>query len=142
MADLLECLLQIKALHDSPARLRQLAGAAGPVRDPRRRAVREAAEALIAAEGRWQASLAAALGEAAGDTGGSGSTRPAPRDAVARFAGLREASLAVLDGCSARDFEAAAHIGGHGPGRVADLIAHMLAHDTERLGELRRVIRN
>jgi hypothetical protein len=60
-----------------------------------------------------------------------------PLLALSRFRTRREESVELLEHCSSSDFERA----GVGPERgtttTADLVATMLAHDTDHLGEIR-----
>jgi len=132
MADLLECVIQIKALRETLALAEtetpSIAGA-GP-------ADAEAAPVwprMADAERRYAEALGTEAGvRPAGATESGDSAR-----ARAAFAAGRRANLAMLGDCSA------AQLGGpvEWPGRpsttVADLVAIMLANDTEVLGGLR-----
>jgi hypothetical protein len=148
MADLLECLIQIKGIADTPRRLAEraarLAAASAAPADTERR-VREAAGRLVAAELVYSDCLSRMLAE----------DRPALRalpvlaaapdrfvssaDAIAEFKRRRAESVEILDRCSAAQLNRV----GIAPSRrrmtVADLVALMLAHDTDCLGELFRL---
>lgn len=133
MADLLECLLQVKALRESIARLGALRARAEASSDAARRRVEDAEQSMVEAERGWQISLALALPDLAAD-------RLPPDGSVTQFGPMRAATLAVLDRCNAAQLNAAAEVGGGAPGTVADLVAHMLASDTELLGALRVIV--
>lgn len=128
MADLLECLIQIAALRDALEMVTDRACAGIP---PGLGPVTVSWPRLADAERRFAAALGAAGAGTASSCGG-------PEGARRAFVALRRANLARLDGCTA------AQLGGlvTWPGRpsttVADLVAIMLANDTEALCELRR----
>jgi hypothetical protein len=129
MADLLECVIQIKALG---AALGTAIGA-------------RSTSGLVSAELQgvsvWQRMTdaerryALALGAAGADIVHSGDDAPAAR---ADFASLRRANLAMLDRCTAAELAGVVEWPGRPSTTVADLVAIMLANDTEALGELRR----
>jgi uncharacterized membrane protein YgaE (UPF0421/DUF939 family) len=126
MADLLECLIQIKALRDTLERT------ASFFRD----APAESERALVwtrmaDAERRY----AAALGTAAGANACSGDE---PDEVRRAFVALRHANLAALERCTASELAGAIVWPGRRSTTIADLVAIMLAHDTDVLGELRR----
>ena len=151
VADLLECLIQIKGLGDTPRRLVQRAAefAASPSSQSVATAgVVEVARRLLTAEARFRRSLSLmltrdqpALETLPGDAA-SGSARPGdvPGDSFdvcqRAFAAERAETLRVLDGCSAEQLNRTGIDPLRGPITVADLVAAMLAHDTDRLGEL------
>lgn len=139
MADLLECLLQIKGLRHSVARLVALAEVAGDDPDPTRTALARTAAELVTAEQRWQSVLARALPDRAWS--GGPATPADPAEPVEAFTRSRQLTLEVLDSCSAEDLAASTTAPGLGRVTVADIVAHMLAHDTERLGALTVVVR-
>jgi hypothetical protein len=125
MADLLECLIQIKALGETLERVTRLPGGAGAAVCGAR---------LAEAERRYGIALGT-------DNEGRMHAAPSAAGPIApqeEFAARRRLNLAMLNGCTA------ARLGGlvDWPGRpsttVADLVAIMLANDTEALGELRR----
>jgi DinB superfamily len=154
MADLLECLLQIKGLRDTAARVASLVA--------------------TAAADRWEAhpgsdvpgavELLARLADLELLYGGwlrqmVGSDRPVlplieeqaiaalarfrrwtAADALARFLRRREDNLELLDRCSAEDL---ARVGTHPVRRqltVADVVATMLASDFDRIAGIRRAM--
>lgn len=124
MADLLECVIQIKALEASVSRLEQLAGRPGAADDPR---VEALARRLLEAEQRcvsvWRS--------------GTHTRSTVTPSAVDEFIALRRAHLTVLQSCTAADLAGPVDWPGRGRTTVADLVAIMLANDTEVLGELR-----
>jgi len=132
MADLLECLIQIKALAET------LEIAAG-TRAASGRAVAETErvpiwQRLADAERRYAAALgldAHAQPAAATDAAGELTARAA-------FAARRRAILAFLNRCTASQLADRIEWPGRRSTTVADLVAIMLANDTERLGERRQ----
>jgi hypothetical protein len=140
VADLLECVIQIKALEDSIVRLERLVGAPAVSNDPR---VEALLVRLIDAEHRYAIlrlmtpASKALLGErfcedhVAGDRSRSDSP-------VDEFTALRRANLGALQACTAADLASRVEWPGCRHTTVADLVAIMLAHDTEVLGELSR----
>ena len=151
MADLLECLIQIKGLGDTPRRLAQRAAefAASPSSQAEATArVVEVARRLLAAETQFRRALSwmltrdqPALEILPGDAA-VGSARPGdvPGDSFdvcqRAFAAERAETLRVLDACSADQLNRKGIDPLRGPMTVADLVAAMLAHDTDRLGDL------
>ncbi|MGE5358398.1 MAG: hypothetical protein ACM3NQ_05220 [Bacteroidales bacterium] len=144
MADLLECLLQIKGLHGTLERLAALMagtppdqwsplavsvlGGLGETEIVYGAAIRlmltQPAPPLPPADRAALQALAAQRG-------------CTPRRALERFATRRRDNLELLDGCSADDLS---RIGMHPARRamtLADLIAVMLAGDVECVGEIR-----
>jgi hypothetical protein len=138
MADLLECLLQIKGLRETLPRLNaMLAQPAGAgVHNEMRARLAE----MLRAEAGWQHFLRAALPvdstrllecpEPAGSTSD---------DLPACFGRARRSTLALLDACTATELAATATLRGRHRVSVADLVATMLSVDTEHLGEMRRL---
>lgn len=126
MADLLECLIQIKALRDTLERVASLSGSA---------------PAAPADLGVWkrmadaERSYAAALGTAAGETSPSGGVSDEARRV---FVALRHVNLSALERCTASQLAGPILWPGRRSTTVADLVAIMLAHDTENLGGRRR----
>ncbi len=137
MADLLECLIQIKALCET---LEMVAPFIPATRSPESERVTVSGvwQHMAEAERRY----AAALGTDGPVQPGSASTAGSAAGWIAEFAQLRGANLATLEACTADQL--AGFVGW--PGRplttVADLVAIMLANDTEVLGELRRACRH
>lgn len=151
MADLLECLVQIKALAETPRRLHDLAQSADPAAwilkpAPRTWAPIEVlahlADAELFSASRLRLMLTAerptleAWDQEALAARSNYLTWPLER-ALARFAGRRASNLELLHTCSAEEL---ARVGVHrhrGPITVADLVALMLAHDTAHTGQIR-----
>jgi hypothetical protein len=141
VADLLECVIQMKGLADTPRRLSQRVAEALAASPSNGTIARSVAAELAAAEPRFRACLDLML---AGDrprlpvaAGGR------PSDAAEsigeleqRFARARQDSVAVLERCSARDLNRVGVDPSRGSMTVADLVAVMLAHDTDQLGRL------
>jgi hypothetical protein len=125
MADLLECLVQIKALRDA------LEGVAS---------LSEAAPSDTDARGDWNR-MAGAERRYASALGAAAHALPSPGDdageARRSFAALRQANLALLERCTASRLAAEIAWPGRRSTTVADLVAIMLAHDTEVLARLR-----
>jgi hypothetical protein len=151
VADLLECLIQIKGLADTPRRLAQRAAEFTSSRGSHAEAapgVVEVARRLLAAETRFRRSLSLMLtrdqpaleilpGDAPGGFEPSASVGGASFDACQRaFAAERAETLRVLEACSADQLNRKGGDPLRGPMTVADLVAAMLAHDTDRLGDL------
>jgi uncharacterized damage-inducible protein DinB len=134
MADLLECLLQIKGLRHSVERLGSLAELACGQLDATGAALARTAAGMVAAERQWQSLLARALPERAWN--GAPAVSADGTDPVEAFGVVRRLTLGVLDSCSAEDLAASTTAPGFGRVTVADIVAHMLAHDTEQLGAL------
>lgn len=151
MADLLECLLQIKALHETPRRLREAAerasAAAWNVRPaPGVWTPLEVAAHLADLELVFGVRLRQIL------TVDRPFLQPLDPDALAvragyagwplavaleRFARRRAETLELLDGCSAIDLERPGLHPRRGTMTVADTVALMLAHDIDHLGQIR-----
>ena len=128
MADLLECLIQIKALEHSIARLEHFAGQAPEALRP---GVNAVLDRLLDAESAYAVAVRMAS--------------PAPSvassaDRLDRFTGARRAILATLQQYSAADLGRAVDWPGRPGTSVADLVAIMLALDTELIGEIRRCV--
>ena len=140
MADLLECLIQIKGVADTPRRLAaRVRSALGMGRESEAATV---VARLAAAEARFASCLEAMLAEdrpslppldlASPD---AGLDRPLT-DAMQTFAWRRDQVVRVLEKCSAEDLNRLGFEPSRGPMTVADLVAVMLAHDTDQLGRL------
>jgi len=128
MADLLECLIQIKALTHSIARLERLVADAP---EAIRQGVDAVLDRLLDAESAYAVAVQMAP--------------PAPAVAssssrLERFAGARRAMLATLQQYSAAELGRCVDWPGRPGTSVADLVAIMLAHDTEQIGEIRRCV--
>jgi hypothetical protein len=151
MADLLECLIQIKGLGDTPRRLVQRAAefAASPSSQAEAPAgVVEVARRLLAAETQFRRALSLMLtrdesaldllpGDATADGAQPGELPGDSFDVCQRaFAAQRAETLRVLDACSGDQLNRTGIDPLRGPITVADLVAAMLAHDTDRLGDL------
>jgi hypothetical protein len=151
VADLLECLIQIKGLGDTPRRLalRAAGFAASPVSQAEATAaVVEVARRLLAAEAQFRRSLSLMLtrdqpaleilpGDAAAGSAQAGDVPGDSFDVCQRaFAAERAETVRLLDACSADQLNRKGIDPLRGPITVADLVAAMLAHDTDRLGDL------
>lgn len=158
MADLLECLIQIKGVADTPRRLERLAlgdfagepprlpSASGAGRASRwssagRPSAAEVARGLAAMETWFQQCLSAmlevdrpALPEMPAHPSNDETT--ATEEWLARFGAQRATTVARLDACSAEQLNRVGMDPSRGPMTVADLVAVMLAHDTDALGAL------
>lgn len=145
MADLLECLIQIKGVGDTPRRLTCRVEDAFERASSREAVVdlaRAVAARLATAELRFGECLSLMLSHdrptlptvvAAGPDGPLSGT---PADWQGRFAERRAGTLQVLESCSAEQLNRIGIEPSRGPMTVADLVALMLAHDTDTLGEL------
>ena len=145
MADLLECLIQIKGVADTPRRLAVraadvCANAVSPADAERR--VMEAAARLAAAELVYRDCLSMmltverpALPALPGAHSVPAATLSAA-EASAVFAARRADTVHVLEQCSAAQLNRIGLEPFRGPMTVADLVALMLAHDTDWLGDL------
>ncbi len=148
MADLLECLLQIKGLHGTIERLDALGAATAPDR------WNEQACAILSSLAEMEIVYGAAIRlmlteveprlPAADRTALStlgARQQCTPQRAFERFAVRRRDNLDLLDNCTAEDLSRI----GHHPSRramtLADLIAVMLAGDVEAVGEIREALR-
>jgi hypothetical protein len=140
VADLLECLIQIKGVADTPRRLaaRVRAAAAGG----REQDAADVAARLAMAEARFSSCLALMLAQ---------DRPPLPSldlsaldvdpgrplgDWMQAFSWRREEVVRALEKCSAEDLNRVGFEPSRGPMTVADLVALMLAHDTDQLGRL------
>jgi hypothetical protein len=151
MADLLECLIQVKGLADTPRRLAQRAAeyAASPGSQAGAAAVHvEVARRLLAAETRFRRALSLMLardrpaletlpGDGGAESASAGDGRGDSFDACRQaFEAERAETLRLLDACSADQLNRKGIDPLRGAMTVADLVAAMLAHDTDRLGDL------
>jgi len=140
VADLLECLIQIKGVSDTPRRL--TVRVTGALAAGRLRQATAVAARLAAAEARFASCLDAML---SGDRGSLPSLDLSSLDvdpdrplgeSMQAFAWRREQVVRRLDACSAVDLDRVGFEPSRGPMTVADLVALMLAHDTDQLGRL------
>jgi hypothetical protein len=145
VADLLECLIQIKGVADTPRRLAgrvaEVVARSASVADADRR-VRDVTCRMAAAEVVYRDCLSLMLAaerptlpplpgsQAAPDV------PPSAADARAVFAARRAGTVCVLEQCSAAQLNRIGIEPSRGPMTVADLVALMLAHDTDSLGDL------
>jgi hypothetical protein len=128
VADLLECLIQLKALEHSVVRLERFV-AASPA----------------AARLRVDAVLDRLLDDERAYAMAVRADEPAPpadasADRLERFSAARRATLAALQRCSAEELGCMVDWPGRPGTSAADLVAIMLAHDTERIGEIQRLL--
>ena len=129
MADLLECVIQIKALRVTLA-LAETETPSISGGEPAHAERVQVWQAMCKEERRY----AVALG-----TNIAGGAAPTPPDAgPAGFVALRRANLAMLDSCAADELAGVVDWPGRPSTTVADLVAIMLANDTEVLGGIRR----
>ena len=145
VADLLECLIQIKGVADTPRRLAvrmaQMAEAPTPHPDADRRA-REVTFRMAGAELVFRECLSrmlAAERPALPPLPGGQPAIDGPRSAVeaqALFTARRADTVRALDQCSAEQLNRIGLEPSRGPMTVADLVAVMLAHDTDSMGDL------
>jgi hypothetical protein len=119
MADLLECVIQIKALREA-IRVGTRATDGGTSAEANPVTVSGVWQRMAEAEQRYAVALGTAI------AGG------------AQFLAMRGANLARLDRCTAAELAGFVEWPGRPSTTVADLVAIMLANDTEALGELRR----
>jgi hypothetical protein len=137
MADLLECLIQIKALGETlrlaEAETSSISSSepAGLVRVPDWQVMCDAERRCAAALGTNSPGRLDLVPSADAEAG--------PR---AEFLRLRRANLARLNNCTAAELAGPVEWPDRRSTTVADLVAIMLANDTEVLGELRRVRSN
>jgi hypothetical protein len=145
VADLLECLIQIKGLADTPRRFAQRTGAAvAGSRSPEETAqrARDVAWRLLSAERTFRDSLLLMLSHdrptvsALGAVDEMATTPHSPGDCERAFAAERAETVRLLDACSADQLNRVGIETSRGPMTVADLVAVMLAHDTDTLGQL------
>jgi hypothetical protein len=145
VADLLECLIQIKGVADTPRRLAlrvaQTAERPAPHPDADRRAM-EVAIRMAAAElvfrdclSRMLTAERPALPPLPGSHPAADESRSVG-EAQALFTARRADTVRVLDHCSADQLNRVGLEPSRGPMTVADLVALMLAHDTDSLGDL------
>ncbi len=154
MVDLLECLLQIKGLHETADRLVALVERAGAEQwnHPPGAEGPNAADLLARLaeieilHGVWlrlmlaSAHPALPVSEEHGPVNVGRERHWEVREALECFLAGRRDNLELLDGCSANDLT---RTGVHPIRRemtVADVVALMLATDVERLGEIRRAL--
>lgn len=147
MAELiLECLIQIKALADTPRRLRrrvEAAAAGSQAGDETDRIVRDVLAELVRLDAWAAAALATMLADdqPALATWEGGDAEPGDgesdrEDLSACFEEGRRALVARLEGCSTEQLRRVARVGGRDDFSVSDLVAVLLAHDTDQLGRL------
>jgi len=135
VADLLECLIQIKALRET------LTMVTGRFVAQRPAGMRAAAASTWRRMAEAERSYAQALG-----TDAIGPLRAAPAsgeaaEAMEVFLAFRQANLALLGSCTASQLAAPVAWAGRPATTVADLVAIMLASDTERLAGCRQAVR-
>lgn len=154
MADLLECLLQIKGLRETADRLAALATTVDarrwieppPFGGPSASDLLAQLAEIEMVHGAWLRLMLASLRPALAAFEDRDLLGVARRhawgvtQALDQFLAYRRDNLDLLDRCSAADL---ARTGLHATRRemtVADLIAVMLASDTQRVGEIRRAL--
>ena len=145
MADLLECLIQIKGVADTPRRLAvrsaAFVAAAGATADAER-TVRDVAARLADAEAVFRDCLSMMLAAESPMLPPLPAGRAAARspltaeEARADFASRRADTVRVLERCTAGQLNRVGIEPARGRMIVADLVALMLAHDTDSLGDL------
>lgn len=145
MADLLECLIQIKGTADTPRRLAVRAAdvmaSSSSTADAERR-VSEVASRLAAAEMVFRDCLYMMLTvdrpalPRMPDPGAPADATLSAAEAQAVFSARRADAVQVLERCTAEQLNRVGVEPSRGPMTVADLVALMLAHDTECLGQL------
>ncbi len=153
MADLLECLLQIKALRETADRVNGLAATVDAARWTEAPPERGASPADLLAEwvdlevvyGAWlRLMLASAPVLPALDDGAFGDVGRrhhwSLHAAVDRFLRYRYDNLELLDGCSADDLARTALHASRRQVTLADLIARWLASDVDRFAAIRRAL--
>ena len=145
MADLLECLIQIKGVGDTPRRLTHRVADALDRASSREAVVdlaRAVAARLATAELRFGECLSLILSHdrpmlpTVVTAGPDGPLSGTSDDWQERFAARRAETMQVLESCSAEQLNRIGIEPSRGPMTVADLVALMLAHDTDTLGEL------
>jgi len=129
MADLLECVIQIKALGEA-LEMVTLPNSARHSPETERATISGVWRRMADAERRYARALGAA--------GAAAPSGEGPDDARGVFVALRRSNLARLDGCTAAQLNGPVEWPGRPSTTVADLVAVMLANDTEALGGLRR----
>jgi hypothetical protein len=153
MADLLECLLQIKGLRETCARLATLARSLDSGRwNESRSGGRLTARELLVRMAETELLYGAVLRQMVGGARIVSAVEPQSLDFVAgrlkwsagqaleRFTSRRRDNLEVLDACSAEDLSRKARHPVRREVTVADLVALMLATDVEQVGEIRRAV--
>jgi hypothetical protein len=145
VADLLECLIQIKGVADTPRRLAERmarAAAVSPESASRACAVARRLALVEQRVGRCLSLMleqerpvlpALGVADALTAAGDGDETADAWR---AQFSGRRAETVATLERCSAEHLGRIGLEPSRGPMTVADLVAVMLAHDTDRLGDI------
>jgi hypothetical protein len=142
VADLLECLIQIKGLADTPRRFAQRAAdarAGSLSREAAERRVRRLACRLRSAEIQFHECLTSILAEdrpALPALPPAGDQPSPPIDCASEFANRRAETVLLLEACSAVQLNRVGIEPSRGPMTVADIVAVMLAHDTDTLGDL------
>ncbi|MFH1177227.1 MAG: DinB family protein [Acidobacteriota bacterium] len=151
MADLLECLVQIRALKETPRRIAELL--AGVTEEAWRRrpaagvwapveVLAHLADVELLNGVRVRLMLTGAepglpLFDQEALAARARYLEWQPQFAFARFTARRAETLELLDGCSAAELERTGVHPRRGRMTVADLVALMLAHDTAHVGQLR-----
>ncbi len=149
MADLLECLLQIKGLRETAKRLSALAHDVeaarwtrpAPGNGPSAAALTVHLAEAESLHGAWLRRTLTITQPALGqvdDLGAAGTLQAQP--GLDRFLALRRDNLALLDRCSAEDLARSSVYPTRREMTVADLVAVMLASDTEALGKIRQAL--
>lgn len=131
MADLLECVIQIKALEWSIGRLERIVRASASAGGGE---VEVSLAQLVEAERRFSTAR-----QAVGPTPpsrGDHSLRPGPAIALDEWVALRRANLERFGACTAAELGAPVAWPGRSDLTLADLVAIMLAHDTDVMGRL------
>jgi hypothetical protein len=145
VADLLECVIQIKGLADTPRRLALRAAereAAPPRPAETAGRARQVACLLLAAETEFRRALSLMLTRERPALARLPDARTAvapsdsPSDCQQAFAAERAETVRALEACSAEQLNRLGLDPVRGPMTVADLVAVMLAHDTDLLGDL------
>lgn len=145
MALLLECLIQIKGVADTPRRLSHRVADvthASSSRDAAERQGRRVTWRLLAAEQRFHDGLLSILSRerpAIPELVRPDRPDDAPgslRDVLEDFAARRAETVRVLEACSTDQLNRVGIEPSRGPMTVTDLVAIMLAHDTDSLGDL------
>jgi hypothetical protein len=145
VADLLECLIQIKGLADTPRRLAQRSAeavAGSPSPEESARHAREVACRLLSAERAFRDSLSLILSRdrpalpGPPTTGLTDFPSGSLNECEIAFAAERAETVRLLEMCSADQLNRVGIDPSRGPMTVADLVAVMLAHDTDEIGDL------
>jgi hypothetical protein len=152
VADLLECLAQIRALAETVPRLAALVRSAPVERwstrpSPETWAPIEVLAHLADFEVVYGARLLAMISadrphlqaiDPAALARRSRYLERSPADELRKFTSRRDETLAVLRSCSAAELERTGVHSRRGVINVADLVAGMLAHDTTHVGQIRQ----